>query len=508
MGIASICILISVVIYLIGMMIIGFTYSHNKTSEDFYLGGRKLGPIVTAMSTEASDMSAYLLMGVPGLALFCGLAEASWTAIGLAVGTYLNWLIVAKRLRRYSVKLGAITVPDYLAARFRDNTKLIETLGALTIIVFFVPYTASGFSACGKLFSSLFGFDYMTSMLISAAVIVIYCAAGGFMAASITSLIQGIVMSIALVIILFFGINTVGGWDVVVANAKEIPGYLSFTASTNIFASEAGSYTPLMIASTLAWGLGYFGMPHVLVHFMAVNDESKLTFSRRIGSIWVVISLSVAVIIGVVGFSMAKAGLIAMPGSASEAESMIVNASGFMSSFGIIPALIAGVIIAGILSATMSTADAQLLGAASGVTHNLINDVFGIKLDDKKTMLIARLTVVGVAILGVIFASDPSSSIFRVVSFAWAGFGATFGPVMLFSLFWKRCNKWGAIAGMFSGAVSIFVWKFLIAPLGGILAIYELLPAFIISSILIVVVSLLTKEPEAEIVAEFEAVNS
>ncbi len=508
MGIASICILISVGIYLIGMMIIGFAYSHNKTSEDFYLGGRKLGPIVTAMSTEASDMSAYLLMGVPGLALFCGLAEASWTAIGLAVGTYLNWLIVAKRLRRYSVKLGAITVPDYLAARFRDNTKLIETLGALTIIVFFVPYTASGFSACGKLFSSLFGFDYMTSMLISAAVIVIYCAAGGFMAASITSLIQGIVMSIALVIILFFGINTVGGWDVVVANAKEIPGYLSFTASTNIFASEAGSYTPLMIVSTLAWGLGYFGMPHVLVHFMAVNDESKLTFSRRIGSIWCVISLSVAVIIGVVGFSMAKAGLIAMPGSASEAENMIVNASGFMSSFGIIPALIAGVIIAGILSATMSTADAQLLGAASGVTHNLLTDVFGIKLSDKKTMLIARLTVVGVAILGVIFASDPSSSIFRVVSFAWAGFGATFGPVMLFSLFWKRCNKWGAIAGMFSGAVSIFVWKFLIAPLGGILAIYELLPAFIISSILIVVVSLLTKEPEAEIVAEFEAVNS
>ena len=508
MGIASICILISVGIYLIGMMAIGFAYSHNKTSEDFYLGGRKLGPIVTAMSTEASDMSAYLLMGVPGLALFCGLAEASWTAIGLAIGTYLNWLIVAKRLRRYSVKLGAITVPDYLAARFRDNTKLIETLGALTIIVFFVPYTASGFSACGKLFSSLFGFDYMTTMIISAAVIVIYCAAGGFMAASITSLIQGIVMSIALVIILFFGIHTVGGWDVVVANAKEIPGYLSFTASTNIFASEAGSYTPLMIASTLAWGLGYFGMPHVLVHFMAINDESKLSLSRRVGSIWVVISLSVAVVIGVIGFSMAKAGLIAMPGSASEAESMIVNASGFMSSFGIIPALIAGVIIAGILAATMSTADAQLLGAASGVTHNLINDVFGIKLSDKKTMLIARLTVVGVAILGVIFASDPSSSIFRVVSFAWAGFGATFGPVMLFSLFWKRCNKWGAIAGMFSGAVSIFVWKFLIAPLGGILAIYELLPAFVISSILIVVVSLLTKEHDAEIVAEFEAVNS
>ena len=285
---SSIFILVSVVIYLMGMMYIGFRYSNNKTSEDFYLGGRKLGPIVTAMSTEASDMSAYLLMGVPGLAMFCGLAEASWTAIGLAAGTYLNWLIVAKRLHRYSVKLNAITVPDYLALRFRDKTKLIEIIGALTIIVFFVPYTASGFSACGKLFNSLFGFDYMTSMLISAAVIVIYCATGGFMAASVTSLIQGIVMTIALVIILFFGANAAGGWDVVFANAKEIPGYLSLTATTNInaAASDVGSYTPLMIVSTLAWGLGYFGMPHVLVHFMAINDESKLSFSRRIGSIW------------------------------------------------------------------------------------------------------------------------------------------------------------------------------------------------------------------------------
>jgi len=502
----SICILIAVAAYLIGMMYIGFRYSHNKTSEDFFLGGRKLGPIVTAMSTEASDMSAYLLMGVPGLALFCGVAEASWTAIGLAVGTYLNWLIVAKRLRRYSVQLNAITVPDFLALRFKDNTKLIETLGALTIIVFFVPYTASGFSACGKLFNSLFGFDYMTSMLVSATVIVIYCAVGGFMAASITSLIQGIVMSIALVIILFFGANAAGGWDVVFANAREIPGYLSFTASTNINATAAGSYTPLMIASTLAWGLGYFGMPHILIHFMAAKDESKLTFSRRIGSIWVVISLSVAVIIGIIGFSMAKAGVIPMPGSASEAESMIVNSAGYMSTFGIFPALVGGVIIAGILSATMSTADAQLLGAASGVTHNIINNVFGLKLDDKKSMLVARLTVIVVAILGAIFASDPNSSIFRVVSFAWAGFGATFGPVVLFALFWKRCNKWGAIAGMFTGAVMIFVWKFLIAPLGGILAIYELLPAFILSSIVIVVVSLCTAAPEKEIVNEFEAV--
>ena len=505
---STICILIAIIVYLVGMLYIGIRYSNNQNSEDFYLGGRKLGPIVTAMSTEASDMSAYLLMGVPGLAFFCGVAEASWTAIGLSIGTYLNWLIVAKRLRRYSARIHAITVPDFLATRFRDNTRLIETLGALMIIVFFVPYVASGFSACGKLFNSLFGFDYMTSMIISAVVIVAYCATGGFMAASVTSLIQSIVMTFALIVILIFGIRTAGGWSQVVENANAVPGYLSFTSSTSIYAEEAGRYTPLMIASTLAWGLGYFGMPHILIHFMAVEDEAKLRISRRVGSIWCVVSLTVAVIIGIVGYSMAKAGALPLFATESEAESMIVQAASLLSGNGIFPAIIAGLCLAGILAATMSTADAQLLGAASGVTQNLLRDVFGLKFDDKKNMLIARITVVCVAILGVIFASNPASSIFRVVSFAWAGFGATFGPVMLFALFWKRSNKWGAIAGMFSGAATVFIWKFLISPKGGIFSIYELLPAFVVSCLFILVVSLLTEAPSREITAEFESVNS
>ena len=503
---SNVIILIVVAIYLLGMLAIGFKYSKNSTSEDFYLGGRKLGPIVTAMSTEASDMSAYLLMGVPGLAFFCGVAEAGWTAIGLSLGTYLNWLIVAKRLRRYSAKVNAITVPDFLAARFRDNTKLIETLGAIVIIIFFVPYTASGFSACGKLFNSLFGFDYMPSMILSAIVIVAYCTAGGFMAASITSLIQGIVMTFALIVVLIFGINTVGGWSNVVANASQVTGYLDFFASSNILTGRTGDYGFITIVSTLAWGLGYFGMPHVLIHFMAIESDEKLSFSRRVASVWVVISLGVAIIIGIVGFAMAKLGALALPESQSAAENMIVNVAGLLSKVGILPAIIGGVIIAGILAATMSTADAQLLAAASGVTHNLVNDVFGIKLDDKKSMLIARLTVIGVAVLGVIFAGDPTSSIFRVVSFAWAGFGATFGPIMIFALFWKRTNKYGAIAGMISGAVMIFVWKFLVAPLGGVFAIYELLPAFIISCVFIVVVSLVTAAPEKAIVEEFESI--
>ena len=497
----------AIAVYLVGMLVIGFAYAKNRNSEDFYLGGRKLGPVVTAMSTEASDMSAYLLMGVPGLAMFCGVAEASWTAIGLAIGTYLNWLIVAKRLRRYSEKIGAITVPDFLARRFRDNSKVIETVGALVIIIFFVPYTASGFAACGKLFNSLFGFDYMKAMLLSAAVIVAYCALGGFMAASVTSLIQSIVMTLALIIVLFFGISTAGGWSAVVENARSVPGYLSLSASTDILSKSAGAYTPIMVVSTLAWGLGYFGMPHILLHFMAVRDENELKISRRVGSIWCVVSLGVAVVIGIVGFGMAKAGALALPGSEPEAENLIVKTAALIASKGVFPAIVGGLILAGILAATMSTADAQLLAAASGVTQNLLLDVFGVKVSDKKNMLIARITVVCVAILGAIFASNPNSSIFRVVSFAWAGFGATFGPVMILALFWKRCNKQGAMAGMIVGAVMIFVWKYLIAPLGGVFAIYELLPAFVISALVNVIVSLSTSKPDAEICEEFEAVK-
>ena len=503
---SSICVLIAIIVYLIGMLYIGIRYSNNKNSEDFYLGGRKLGPVVTAMSTEATDMSAWLLMGVPGLALFCGIAEASWTAIGLSIGTYLNWLFVAKRLRRYSSRLGSITVPDFITTRFRDNTKIIQIIGGLMIIVFFVPYVASGFAACGKLFHSLFGFDYMTTMIISAIVIVAYCALGGFMAASVTSLIQSIVMTFSLIVMLIFGIKTAGGWANVMANAQSIPGYLSLFGNTTIMSGAAGRYTPFMIATTLAWGLGYFGVPHVLVHFMAIENEEKLSISRRVGSIWCVVSLAVAVIVGIVGYSMLKAGAVPTYESASAAESVIVDSSSLLAQKGIFFAIVGGLCLAGILAATMSTADAQLLGAASAVTQNFLTGVFGVKLSDKKNLMVARLTVIGVAILAIIFARDPSSSVFRIVSFAWAGFGATFGPIMLFSLFWKRCNKWGAIFGMLAGAAMIFIWKFGIAPLGGVLAIYELLPAFIISSIVIVAVSLATEKPSEEIVAEFDSI--
>ena len=500
-------IIAAILVYLVGMIVIGYLNSRgNSSAGDFYLGGRKLGPLVTAMSTEASDMSAWLLMGVPGLALFCGVAEASWTAIGLALGTWLNWLLVARRLRTYSARLDAITVPDFLARRFRDNTKLIESVGAIMIVIFFVPYTASGFVACGKLFNSMFGWGYVPTMIISAIVIVAYCTMGGFMAASVTSLIQSLVMTFALIVMLVFGIRTAGGWDAVVTNARSVPGYLSLFAGTSIDSASPGVYDGITILSTLAWGLGYFGMPHVLIHFMAARDKTMLKTSRRIATVWVVISLAAATVIGIVGYAMVKAGAIDGFASSSEAESILVRAAALMGQKGILFAVIGGVILAGILSATMSTADVQLLAAASGVTRNLLQDVFGVKLSEKKNLLAARLAVIAVAVVAVFFALDPNSSVFRVVSFAWAGFGATFGPIMLFALFWKRCNKVGAIAGMLSGGVMIFVWKYLVRPLGGAWNIYELLPAFLVSCLAIVLGSLLSKAPDREIVEEFESI--
>jgi sodium/proline symporter len=441
MSTTTVCILISIVVYLVGMLAIGGVYSKgNNTSGDFYLGGRKLGPIVTAMSTEASDMSGWLLMGLPGVAYFTGLADATWTAIGLAVGTYLNWLFVAKRLRQYSFRIDAITIPDFFAKRYRDP-KLIEGIAAIVVIVFFIPYTASGFAACGKLFTNLFNISYMTAMLISAFVIVAYCAMGGFMAASVTSLVQSIVMTLALVIVLWFGIDTAGGWDAVVANAKSTAGYFSLTSLGNVATGESSNYGFITICSTLAWGLGYFGMPHILLHFMAAEDENKLKISRRIGTVWVVISMAVAVTIGIVGYAMSKTGSIVTFASGSSAEAVIVKIAALLSTHGVVPALLAGVILAGILASTMSTADAQLIAAASGITQNIMIDVFGVKMSDKTNMAVARCTVVMVAVLGVILARDPESSIFGIVSFAWAGFGAAFGPVMLASLFWKRSNS-------------------------------------------------------------------
>ena len=503
---AQICIMISIVVYLFAMVMIGVVYSKKtKNVGDFYLGGRKLGPLVTAMSAEASDMSSYLLMGLPGLALASGLAEVGWTVIGLAVGTYLNWLIVAKKLRKYSARINAITIPDYFSKRYNDKSRLIMAVAALMIIVFFVPYTASGFAACGKLFGTLFGIDYHIAMIVSAIVIVGYTSLGGFNAASMTDFIQSIIMTVALIIVLVFGINQAGGMEQVIMNAKDLPGYLDFFEGYNAATNSAGSYGAIKVISTLAWGLGYFGMPHILLRFMAIENPDKVKVSRRVAEIWVVISMAVAVLIGVVGMAMIKEG--ALP-EFKDSETVIVQIANLLSKIGVVPALLAGVILAGILASTMSTADSQLLAASSAASENIIGGLFRIKLSETAQMIVARVTLIAISVIGVVIAWDSNSSVFGIVSFAWAGFGAVFGPVMLLSLFWKRSNRYGALAGMIVGGVMVFVWKNAIAKLSGVFDIYELLPAFICGLLVNVIVSLLTPKPEKEITEVFDELKN
>ncbi len=499
----------TIAFYMVMMIAIGIKASaKTKSSGDFFLGGRKLGPYVTAMSAEASDMSGWLLMGLPAVAMMGGLAEASWTAIGLAIGTYLNWLLVAKRLRVYSQRVDAFTIPDFFSKRFGDKTRILTTVAALFIIVFFIPYTASGFAACGKLFASLFDMDYMTAMIISAAVIVLYCTLGGFLAASTTDFVQSIIMTIALFVVVGFSEGLINGFDSVFANVQGMDGYLNLFEGFNVAKGETGSYGALPVASTLAWGLGYFGMPHVLLRFMAIEDKNKLKVSRRVASIWVVISMGVAVLIGVVGYSLMKEGVLPTYADASAAETIIVDIAKFLGAFGWVPAVTAGIILAGILASTMSTADSQLLAAASSVSQNVVQETFGVKMSVKSSMWLARISVIVISVIAIFLARDPESSVFDIVSFAWAGFGAAFGPVMLAALFWKRANKWGAIAGMLSGGAMVFIWKFLVAPLGGVWSIYELLPAFVLGLVVIVVVSLLTGKPEQQIVETYQAVKA
>lgn len=497
-------IILTIGLYLIGMLLIGVYYSKKTSnSSDFYLGGRTLGPLVTAMSAEASDMSSWLLMGLPGLAYLTGVANAAWTGLGLAIGTYVNWLIVAKRIRTYSHHLDAITIPDFFSKRYHDDKNIINFVSAVIIIIFFIPYTAAGFAACGKLFASLFGVDYFVAMIVSAAVIVGYTALGGFLAASTTDLVQSIIMTMALIVIMTFGISQAGGLDAVIENANSLSGYFSLVKTHVPETGGMENYNLFSTVSTLAWGLGYFGMPHILLRFMAIQDKQKLSLSRRIATIWVLISLTVAIFIGIVGNAMTSNGVIDIL-EESKSETIIIVIATLLSSHGILPALIAGLILAGILAATMSTADSQLLAASSSVSQNIFQDFLKIKLDERKSMLVSRLTVVFISIIGVIIAYNPNSSIFEIVSFAWAGFGATFAPVVFCALFWRRSNKIGVLAGMFVGAITIFIWKYAIRPMGGLWDVYELLPAFVLALITIICVSLMTSSPSKEIQDEFD----
>ncbi len=524
----TIQILIAMVIYMAAVIGIGVVFAKkaNKNSENYFLGGRSLGPWVAAMSAEASDMSGWLLMGLPGVAYWCGLADAAWTAIGLAVGTYFNWLIVSKRLRRYSVRANnSITLPEFFSNRFRENKKLIMTLAALFILIFFTVYAASCLATCGKLFSTLFGAPYIAMMIVGAIFVLVYTILGGFLAESASDFMQAIVMIVALTVVVILGVINAGGIGAVMENAQSIPGFLEFFGLADPTVNEAGEqifangvpqfgaekpYGLLNVFSMMAWGLGYFGMPQVLLRFMAIRKEEELKRSRRIAMVWVIISLAVAVFIGIIGRAVYPQIVEYDIENGTALGTTLLTKSGAENIFialstSFLPPIIAGFVMAGILAATISSSDSYLLIAASAFAKNIYQGIAKKNATDKQVMTVSRITLLVITLIAMVIAIDEDSVIFNIVSFAWAGFGATFGPLMVFSLFWKRTTRAGAVAGMVGGAAMVFIWKLGISQLGGAFGIYELLPAFIFSSILIVVVSLLTKKPSKEIEEDFEA---
>lgn len=513
-------VILAMSVYLVAMIVIGILFAKqaNENSENYFLGGRGLGPWVAAMSAEASDMSGWLLMGLPGVAYWIGAADAAWTAIGLLAGTYINWLVVAKPLRRYSTIAGnSITLPEFFSNRFKEReTKPILIIASLMILVFFAVYAGSCFVTGGKLFAQLFGAPYIPMMLLGAFIVILYTLLGGFLAESMSDLVQGIVMIVALVAVLAVAVAQLGSFGGIFDRVREIPGFLSFfdmatpTVGADGVQQLAGGaplfgasrpYGFITILSTLSWGLGYFGMPQVLLRFFAIRRADEIARSRRIATIWCAISLAAAVLIGLAGRALyPAAGELLTSGGA---EGVFITISNLLFH-----PLIAGVMMAGILAAVMSSSDSYLLIASSALSKDLYQRVIKKNASDREVMLVSRLALLGVSVVGIIIALNQNSKIFTLVSFAWAGFGATFGPLVLFSLFWKRATHAGAVAGMVAGGGMVFLWKLAVRRLGGVFDIYELLPAFLVSCIVIVVVSLVTKAPGREITDEFEAAKT
>ena len=506
-------VVLAILVYFIVVLTIGFIYAKrsNSSTSEYFLGGRKVGPWFTALSAEASDMSGYLLMGMPGLAYFCGASDVGWTAIGLAIGTYLNWLLVAKRLRKYSVKAGdAITLPGFYSNRFHDSKNIIGTIAALIILLFFCVYCGSCFVTCGKLFNSLFGWDYRIMMIFGALIVFLYTMVGGYLSVVATDFVQGCLMFFALVVVFFGSVTMAGGVDNTVAFLSDIPGYLSMTTMAVPEVDAEGvqmvqngqplfgvpaEYGLLTIVSTMSWGLGYFGMPQVLVRFMGIRSEEEVKTSRRIAIVWVIISMAAAVMIGLIGRAIIPIEFL----TNSSAESIFIRLSQIM-----LPSFFCGLVVSGILAASMSSASSYLLITGSSVAENIFRGVFKKNATDNQVLIVSRITLAAVLLFGIFVAWEEDSVIFQVVSYAWAGLGASFGPLTLFALYWRRTTKEGAIAGMVTGAAMVLIWHNLIKPLGGAFGIYELLPAFLCSCLAILIVSKLTKEPSQDVLDEFD----
>lgn len=474
--------LTAIIIYLIGMMIIGI-YATKKTNDlsDFVLGGRQLKGGVAALSAGASDMSGWLLLGLPGAMYVGGMSEI-WLPIGLSIGAYLNWQFVAKPLRVYTeVANDSLTIPDFFENRFRDHSKILRIVSALVILGFFTFYTSASLVGGAILLENSFGMNYKLALWVGAIVILSYTLFGGFLAASWTDFIQGILMFLALIIVPIVAVYELGGWNETVRKVGSIdPSHLDVYSGSTIIG----------VISLLAWGLGYFGQPHILVRFMGIKSTREIPKARLIGMVWMILSLFGAVFVGFAGI-------------AYFADSPLQNSETVFIMFSqvLFNPWVAGFLLAAILSAIMSTVDSQLIVASSALANDFYKSLFRKNASKKEEMIVGRIAVLGIAVIAIFLGYDPNSKVLELVSYAWAGFGAAFGPVIILSLFWKRMTRNGALSGIIVGALTVVIWGNLT---GGIFDLYELAPGFLLGVLAIIIVSLLDKAPSAEIQNEFD----
>ncbi|AJR06688.1 sodium/proline symporter PutP [Photobacterium gaetbulicola] len=474
--------------YLIGMLAIGYiAYKRTSNSADYFLGGRTLGPWPAALSAGASDMSGWLLLGLPGYAYAAGI-ESLWLAGGLLLGTWLNWLICAKRLRTYSITTdNALTMPEFLARRFNDKSKLIQTISAFFILLFFLFYTSSGLVAGGKLFETVFGLDYTIAVIVGTVCVVSYTLFGGFLAVSWTDLVQGLLMAAALMIVPIASMN---GSPVDLAVALEAKNPELMTLFNDV---KGEPLSAIAIISLAAWGLGYFGQPHILARFKATRSNADITTARRIAVGWTALSMAGAILVGLVGILYVDNQLAGNLDDGERIFMLLVNS--------MFHPVIAGILLAAILAAIMSTADSQLLVSSSALAEDFYKQVFRPQASSEEIVRVGRIAVIVLSIIALMLAMNPDSTVLGLVSYAWAGFGAAFGPALLISLFWKQMNRNGALAGIVIGAMTVVIWKQLS---GGIFDLYEIVPGFVFATIAIVVVSKMTGGVSQDVAAQFD----
>ncbi|WP_110928548.1 sodium/proline symporter PutP [Bacillus massiliglaciei] len=475
---------ISLAIYFLAMLGIGW-YAYKKSTDDisgYMLGGRGLGPAVTALSAGASDMSGWMLMGLPGAMYVDGLSSL-WIAVGLTIGAYLNYLILAPRLRTFTeVANDSITIPNFFENRFGDTSNVLKTVSALVIFIFFTLYTSAGMVSGGTLFESAFGLDYQTGLYVTAAVVIAYTLFGGFLAVSLTDFVQGIIMFVALVLVPIVAFTNLGGVGTTFDIIRDInPDYLEFFRGTTL----------LGLLSALAWGLGYFGQPHIIVRFMAITSVKELKPARRIGMVWMIIAILGAMLTGLVGIAYVQQTGITL----ADPETIFIKFAEVMFH-----PLITGFLLAAILAAIMSTISSQLLVTSSALTEDFYKAFFRRNATDKEQVLVGRISVLAVAIIAILLSINPSDTILGLVGYAWAGFGSAFGPAILLSLYWKKMTRWGALAGIIVGALTVLIWVNIPA-LADLM--YEMIPGFFLSLLAVILVSIWTKDPSKKVQTQF-----